>query len=71
MTFFASRPDVPLNIFIDCNSPFLKNARTVAVCPFIVVTSDRFAGLAHDASHILDQLRWHAGKPNVEPANDA
>ena len=33
--------------------------------------SDCFAGLAHDASHILDQLRWHAGKPNVEPANDA
>jgi len=32
---------------------------------------DCFAGLAHDASHILDQLRWHAGKPNIEPANDA
>jgi hypothetical protein len=33
--------------------------------------SDCFAGLAHKASHILDQLRWHVGKPNVEPANDA
>ena len=29
------------------------------------------ASLAHDASHILDQLRWHSGKPNVESANDA
>jgi hypothetical protein len=33
--------------------------------------SDCFASLAHEASYILDQLRWHSGKPNVEPANDA
>jgi len=33
--------------------------------------SDCFSDLVHEASHILDQLRWPVGKPNVESANDA
>lgn len=32
--------------------------------------SDCFAGLAHEASHILNQLRWHSGKPDSDSAND-
>ncbi|MGN6223264.1 XAC0095 family protein [Pseudoxanthomonas sp.] len=33
--------------------------------------SDCFAGLSDEASHILDQLRWHSGKPDADSANDA
>ncbi len=29
-----------------------------------------FASLTHEASHILNQLRWHSGKPNADSAND-
>ena len=33
--------------------------------------SDCFASLAGEADHVLDQLRWHSDKPDVESANDA
>lgn len=28
------------------------------------------ASLAHEPSHVLDQLRWYSGKPDFESVND-
>lgn len=33
--------------------------------------SDCFASLSDEASHIIDQLHWHSGKPDADSTNDA
>ncbi len=33
--------------------------------------SDCFASLAGEADHVIDQLHWRSGKPDVASANDA